>query len=210
MLIPARNLVHFITLPDYIRLSLVDQTINLLSPLNTTKINLVTLRDPASINMLKEKLGFQTLEYQDPLIQMDAKHRQSQLMQDVMFGGGDPVKAALEMSHFAERSQTPTRQRRDLRTFDEIARTPNDKQFIFIDGIPHPIYADRAPYYEQRSMAGRYHPNPYHPPSGKVKVKTRLGYSWRRVIREHVPKKYAHLPQYADGYWSYIQGFRPR
>jgi len=42
-----------------------------------------------------------------------------------------------------------------------------------------------------------------------VRIKTRFGHDWRAVITEHVPRQYAHLPQYADGYWSYIEGFKP-
>jgi type IV secretion system protein VirD4 len=66
------------------------------------------------------------------------------------------------------------------------------------------MLAERAPYYEQAFMAGRYHPNPYHPPADRVRVKTRWGAVWRPVIHERVPQACAHYPQYADGYWSRI------
>ena len=51
--------------------------------------------------------------------------------------------------------------------------------------------------------------NPFHPPNDRVRIKKRFGHEWRRVIREHVPARYAQLPQFADGYWSYIEGFKP-
>ena len=82
---------------------------------------------------------------------------------------------------------------------------PPDRQLIWVDGVAKPIWGERAPYYEQRFMAGRYHPNPYHPPADKVRVKTRLGHEWRRVMREPVPQEFAHYPQYADGYWSVVR-----
>lgn len=82
--------------------------------------------------------------------------------------------------------------------------TPSDKQYIFTDGVP-PIYADRKPYYEQAFMAGRYHPNPYHPPLDRVQVKTRFGHAWRRVVTVPVPPAYAHYPQYRNGIYSYVE-----
>ena len=105
----------------------------------------------------------------------------------------------------AHRSQ----QQRWLRTLDEVIGTPGDRQYIFADGLSHPLYAERTPYYEQRFMAGRFHPNPFHPPADRVRIKTRFGHAWRRMIRERVPGQYAHLPQFADGRWSTIEGFRP-
>ena len=92
-----------------------------------------------------------------------------------------------------------------LRTPSEILNMPPDKQFIFCDGLQNPIYADRKPYYDQAFMAGRYHPNPYHPPLDKVRVKTLFGAAWKRVIREPVPQAFAHYPQYRDGVWSRIE-----
>ena len=113
------------------------------------------------------------------------------------------------MSHHDEMANHRSQQQRWLRTMDEIIGTPGNKQYIFADGLAHPIYADRAPYFDQRSMAGRFHPNPFHPPNDRVRIKKRFGHEWRRVIREHVPARYAQLPQFADGYWSYIEGFKP-
>ena len=79
-----------------------------------------------------------------------------------------------------------------------------DRQFIFADGLPGAIYASRAPYWEQRFMAGRYHPNPYHPPCDRVLVRGRFGSYWRPVITEAVPAEFSDYPQYQGGLWSYI------
>lgn len=94
-----------------------------------------------------------------------------------------------------------TKMRRRLRTPDEALRLPGDKAYVFTDSVPYPICADRKPYYEQAFMAGRFHPKPYVPgqPLDKVRVKTRRGYSWRKVIAEPVPPTFANYPQYAAG-----------
>ena len=58
-------------------------------------------------------------------------------------------------------------------------------------------------------MAGHYLPNPYHPPHTKVRIKSRIGSKWADVITEPVPDRFAHLPQYQGGTWSYVKGYRP-
>ena len=81
--------------------------------------------------------------------------------------------------------------------------------YIMCDDLPGPLYAQRAPYWTKEWMAGHYHPNPYHPPLDSVSVATRWGLRTRRIITEAVPNEYAHLPQYAGGLWSYVEGFKP-
>ena len=71
------------------------------------------------------------------------------------------------------------------------------------------MFANKYPYWTRIEMAGAYGPNPYHPPADRVQVKTRFGMKWAKVITERVPGQYAHLPQYASGYWQYIEGYRP-
>ena len=93
-----------------------------------------------------------------------------------------------------------------LRTPDEILNTPPDKAYVFADGLAHPIYADRKPYYDQRWMAGRYHPTPYPPPLDRVRVKLRFGHGTLPVVRERVPSRFSHFPQYRDGFWSHVKG----
>ena len=58
-------------------------------------------------------------------------------------------------------------------------------------------------------MAGSYLANPYHPPLDSVLVQTRLGQRRRTIITEAVPDAYAALPQYQDGLWFYVEGFKP-
>ena len=149
-------------------------------------------------------IGAQTLDYDHEQQQAQARLARQKALHSVM-AGGDLVRASLEYAHNKQAAQMRTKQRRDLRTSDEVLNCPPDKQFLFVDGLQKSIYADRAAYYEQIFMTGRYHPSPYYPPADKLRVKTRWGHRWKRVIREPVPGLYADYPQYADGYWSRIE-----
>jgi type IV secretion system protein VirD4 len=87
---------------------------------------------------------------------------------------------------------------------------PEDAQLLLISGLGlHPIYANKYPYFTRPEMAGAYLPNPYHPPGDAVQIATRRGPRQARVITERVPERYAHLPQYESGFWSFIEGYRP-
>ena len=166
------------------------------------------VRDDVSAARLSRQLGTETLEYNDTRQQAAARLAREEALQQLL-NGGDPVRAAVALAHHGEMETHRSQQQRWLRTMDEVIGTPNDRQFIFADGLSHPIYAERAPYWEQRFMAGRFHPNPFHPPHDRVHIKTMFGHGWRRIVTERVPAHLAHLPQYADGYWSYVEGFRP-
>lgn len=90
-------------------------------------------------------------------------------------------------------------------TSEEILGMSDTTQLLFTDGVAGPIRAERKPYYDQRFMAGRYHPNPFHPPLDRVKVKCWYGYRHMSVQQQPVPKEYAHYPQYHNGTWSIVR-----
>ena len=161
------------------------------------------IRDIETAQSVSRMLGAQTLEYDDELMQQRARHARHQAMQ-AMMAGGDPLVAGMSIAHHSREAQQRSKQHRQLRTPEEVLNTPKDQQYIFTDDLPKPLLATRKPYYEQAFMAGRYHPNPYHPPLDRVRVKTRWGHACRRVIREPVPATFADYPQYADGWWSRI------
>jgi type IV secretion system protein VirD4 len=166
------------------------------------------VRDIASAQAMSHQLGSQTLEYDDTHRQAQARHAGRRALQ-ALIGGGDFLQSALEYKHQRRISRMRSKQHRHLRTPDEILHTPPGKMYVQMDGVPKPIYADRFPYYTQPMMAGRYLPNPYHPPSDRVQIATQNGIEWRRAITEPVPAQLAHYPQYTSGMWSYAEGFRP-
>jgi type IV secretion system protein VirD4 len=153
--------------------------------------------------------GEQHLSYDDEHQQALAAHRKRQVALSVL-GGGNIMEAALNYRHEAKMQTEKSAIKRPLRTPDEVLNTPSDRQYIFSDHIPKVIYCERKPYYEQSWMAGRYHPNPYHPPAYKVRIKNkRFGHSWRRVLEKDPPKHLRHLRQYQTRPLSYIEGFEP-
>lgn len=162
------------------------------------------VRDLETATALSRMLGSESLSYTDEHRRAGALHARAQAVQALMHGG-DPLRAGLELAHHARMAAMPVIRGRPLRAPDEILNMPPDRQVIFLDGLAHPLYAERRAYYDQVFMAGRYHPNPHHPPADAVRVMTRSGPAWRRVIKGPVPREFAHFPQYAGGLWSVIR-----
>lgn len=162
------------------------------------------LRDIESADTVSRMIGSQSLDYIDPLHRAERHHGMAQAAH-AMVSGHDPLTAALQLRKHAHEMRLPQQQQRALRTPEEVAQDSVSKLFLFTDALAYPVIGNRQAYYDQRAMAGRYHPNPYHPPLDKVRVKTWFGRAWRRVIVEPVPERYAHLPQYKEGLWSRIE-----
>lgn len=161
------------------------------------------LRDWESARRVSDMLGVETLDYFDAAQQGRAALESGALLQG-MLSGGDPFAAAPRLAQQLRESSLRARQRRPLQTPDEVLNMALDRQFIFADGLPGAVHAQRAPYWSRRFMAGRFHPNPYHPPLDRVRVQGRFGPTWRPVIVEPAPAAFAHYPQYRDGFWSRI------
>lgn len=165
-------------------------------------------RDLDTARMISSMLGSQTLEYDAELEQLAARRNKSQILRE-MLSGGDPYEAGLNYAYQSSVVTNRLKQGRNLLNPDEILNLPEDTLILFISGLGlMPILANRYPYFTRTEMAGGYMPNPYHPPGGSVRVATRFGMRTRKVITEPVPKKFAHLPQYESGLWSYIEGYR--
>ncbi len=162
------------------------------------------VRDLETARTLSAMIGAETLEFQDAHKVAAANHAKQQALHAFMTGN-DLIGAGLNYAHHKKQAEMPSKQHRLLRTPDELLNMPLTKQYIFTDSLSKVLYADRAPYYEQYFMAGRYHPNPYHPPPDKVRVKTRFGYEWRRVIQKAVPEAFKSYPQYQTKPYSVIR-----
>ena len=160
------------------------------------------IRDLESATSISKMLGTQTLEFDNEVQQARARHAKHKAVQ-AFLSGGDPIQAGMEYAHHKQEAALRSKQARALRTPDEVLGLADNKQFLFLDGL-QPIFADRKAYYEQSFMAGRFHPNPYHPPRERVRVKNWRGHTWRPVIKARVSAQHRHYPQYKDGTWSYI------
>jgi type IV secretion system protein VirD4 len=166
------------------------------------------VRDIDTAKIVSAMLGQQTLEYDDPLAQ-DAARRNMYQAISALLNGADPMEAGRAFGQYRRAAVHRSQQARALMTPDEVMNMPEDKQILFVSGLNlRPILADKYPYYTRPEMAGAYMPNPYHPPYDRVPI---AGHArkWARVIRERVPVRYAHLPQYQSGEWAYVEGFRP-
>ena len=168
----------------------------------------IGVRDYDTAHMMSEMLGSETLSYDDPLLQTRARHAKADAL--LRFLNGDPLSAVWDYRRFQFEATHRPKQARKLMAPDEVLAMEEDRQIIFLSGINvAPIFAHKRPYYASASLAGRYLPNPYHPPCDSVDVQTKYGSERRRVITEPIPPWASMLPQYASGCWSYVEGFRP-
>ncbi|MCK5750349.1 MAG: type IV secretory system conjugative DNA transfer family protein, partial [Oricola sp.] len=107
------------------------------------------VRDIESASAVSRMLGAQTLEYDDGHRQAEAELARREAM-NALLNGEDPMSAGLRYAHYKKTSTMKTKQHRLLRTPDEILNMPPNRQFVFVDGLDKPVYAERKPYYEQR------------------------------------------------------------
>lgn len=161
-------------------------------------------RDIEDATRLSKMLGVQTLSYDNRLKQSEADVIRRELMNG-MIEGADPFAMSARLNHLRGASLHQAKERRPLYTPDEVMSAPEREAFMFVDGVQYPLRVERQHYFNHRLWAGRYHPNPFHPPTGKVRVQTRLGKRWRRVVTQSVPRRFAHYPQYQSGLWSRIE-----
>jgi type IV secretion system protein VirD4 len=163
------------------------------------------LREIGSAKDVSTMLGTQTLEFNDALQQGQSRLAKGRILQSLLTGE-DPLAAGIAFNHFKQAEHHRSKQSRPLQTPDEVLNARPDSAFIFTDAVQHPVLAQRQAYYAQSFMAGRFHPNPYHPPADRVRVTLGLGRSgWLTVRREVVPRRFAHFPQYAGGQWSVVR-----
>lgn len=167
------------------------------------------VRDLETAEMISKMLGNQTLSFDPELEQAGARRNKAHIVRELL-AGADPFEAGLNYAHQARAAVDRKKMARALLTPDEILRMPEDRQILFVSGINcPPVAAWRRAYVLHRELAGKFMPNPYHPPVDRVRVITRFRKRWARVVTEPVPEKFSDYPQYQSGLWSYIEGYRP-
>lgn len=160
--------------------------------------------------LVSRQIGRETLEYDDVHMQERARHAQSQAFASAFMNGDDLFEAAVNYEHQGIMAGQRTKQARDVRTPDEVVNTPQGRAYAFMPGVlPMPIEVHLKPYWQIPALAGRYLNDPFHPPAGAVSIATRNGAQMRRVVEARVPQRFAHLPQYSNGTWRYVEGFQP-
>lgn len=165
------------------------------------------VRDYETARLISNMIGEATFAYDDEEAQANARKARQAQAQSVLFGA-DPMAAAREFAHASRGANRKRHVRRPLITPSEVLGLPEDEQIAFVSGrnLP-PIRAKKYPYYSRRELAGRYLPNPYHPPLDRISVPGRFGSKTLRVYERAVPEKYRHFPQYASGSALEIEGY---
>lgn len=168
------------------------------------------VRDYDTARLVSNMLGEETLEFDDERQQDEARRQKRETFRNIFAEDADPFLAARHYAHFQRAEERRTKQSRRLMTPEEILAMPEDRQILFISGKDlKPVFAWKYPYFERREMAGLYLPNPYHPPASKVRVRGFFRRRWVRVVTEAVSGRFASFPQYKDGTWRYLAGFKP-
>lgn len=163
------------------------------------------IQDYESAKYLSDAIGSTSLRYDDPRQQAEAAHQRNTQVTDYLHGG-DPIEAARNYHHYSEVAGYHSTVRRPLITADEIMAMPRDEMIVILPGHP-PIRANRIPYFENPDLAGRYGPNPYHPPMNRVLVQGRWRSQTLSVRKIPVPRHLAHFPQYQNATTLQIEGY---
>jgi type IV secretion system protein VirD4 len=161
-------------------------------------------REYDTARLVSNMIGNQTLAYDSGRNQADAKKAQMHVINSLL-SGGDPFLAAYDGAHFSQHAVRKESMQRALITPDEVLSLPDERMIVMTSGFNcPPIFARKIPYYMRPEMAGRFMPNPHHPPYDRVKVKGIFGQTSRRIVSEKVPSRFAHWPQFQQGYWSRV------
>ena len=171
------------------------------------------IRDYQTAKLLSDRLGYQTIATDEKLVQERARKATRLALHRAIFEGADPFQMGIELQQNRFEAQHTRKQRRALMEPDEILALGADKTLTLAGGYQlMPFLADKIPYYQRRTLAGRFFPNPYvQRDMHSISVPPMFGPRPRRIIEAPLPSRFAHLPQYATGYpFRYIDGFKPR
>ncbi|WP_288132410.1 type IV secretory system conjugative DNA transfer family protein [Accumulibacter sp.] len=160
------------------------------------------VRDLATAKMVSEMIGTTTLDVPKEVDRHDRRHASMAAWRDlVLYDVPLPETMAKARHEMRQARHHIEKQSRELLRPEEVLGLSDSEQVISIKGYP-PILAEKRPYFLDKSMAGRYFPDPYHPPLDAVLVQTSLGPRTRAVVWSDVPKHLAHWPQHATGRYA--------
>lgn len=170
------------------------------------------ITDLETATQLSRKLGDQTLYLEDKLTQARAQRAKRDAIHGALSGQTDPMQVGMQLHALNTEIGHQTKMARRLMQPNEFMGIPRGKAFVFPSGYPCPPFvADAWQYFSMARYAGQYFPNPYFDRDlDSLRVKTWFGTRKRRVIREVVPSAFADFPQYQNGEWNFIEGYRPK
>ncbi|MEL7528844.1 MAG: type IV secretory system conjugative DNA transfer family protein, partial [Pseudomonadota bacterium] len=164
------------------------------------------IRDLETARRVSEMLGKETLHYNDYLMQRRSDLQLRKAVWSVLNGSGSTANA-LEIKLHGYEAARISLQQRSLKSSDEIMNMGDNHMIVFGDELPGPAFVDRIAYWLMRMCAGRFLPNPYHPPLDQVLCKTLWGSRWFPVVTREVPDEFKGFPQYPNGMGSFVEGF---
>lgn len=165
------------------------------------------VRTIETAELVSRMSGTMTLEYDATMEQSNSRRLKEQAVQRMLTGGGF-LEAAADIRHYKQAETHRAMQARAVLTPDEVMNMPPTQMVAFASGlVDGPIVGHWINHFDRADYAGKYLNNPYH--GDEVLIKTRFGHRKVPVIEERVPEALAHLPQFKNGLWHYVQGYRP-
>jgi type IV secretion system protein VirD4 len=142
-----------------------------------------------------------------------AKRARREAIYAAFTGRGNAMQTGTALRALDYEEQHKRKIARPLLTPEEVLGMSQAQALVMASGYAIPAFmAEKTPYFTNPAYTGLYGPNPYFDRGLEVvTVPGRWGGKSRlRLIREAVPSSHAHLPQYAHGEWSFIEGHRPK
>jgi type IV secretion system protein VirD4 len=162
------------------------------------------VRDLETARVLSEMVGQATIFYDDPERQEQHKMQAATILTQTI--PNHDLGAITQAAIHVKMAKQPSIAGRALITADEVLKLPPNEQIAFIgDQALSPIRAKRRHYYERADLAGRYLPNPFHPPYDQTFVTHGRGSDLFPVVSAAVSDDLAALPQYQQGKMSSIK-----
>lgn len=170
------------------------------------------IRDDGEARRVSSMLGDMTLEVEDFALNERARIEQARATDAMLFDGADPFDTGRALALQDAMSAHKSKMRRALMTPDELRNMPSRMAIVFMPGVvPAPMKLAVPNYWTRRDLRGRYLGDPFHDAPGTVSIASWFGRPRKaRIITEPVPDQLAHLPQYQDGQWSTVEGFKPK